>query len=201
MSFICLVIEKKEISQFSARCWTADLPIFWFNTPSEYRRDPHSYEYYWTKKIQACIGFEPMSSIILVQCSTNWANRPIGSWLLCWLQINPPSGEYMTENMWKSYKCTEVEETNIEVMLAVMSTTEWVVKIRLEKIQACTGFKPMSYSEILSKLDNLQWVCFLLKHIVPISIILTDDLWLKKHTLFTHGLYLGYKQLNLFQRV
>ena len=82
-------------------------------------------------------------------------------------------------------------------MLAVMSTTEWVVKIRLEKIQACT----MSYSEILSKLDNLQWVCFLLKHIVPISIILTDDLWLKKHTLFTHGLYLGYKQLNLFQRV
>ena len=49
MSFICLVIEKKEISQFSARFLTADIPILWLNTPLEYRRDPHSYEYYWTK--------------------------------------------------------------------------------------------------------------------------------------------------------
>ena len=32
------------------------------------------------KKIQACMGFEPMTSAIPVQCSTNWANKPTGSW-------------------------------------------------------------------------------------------------------------------------
>ena len=32
------------------------------------------------KKIQACTGFEPMTSAILVQRSTNWANKPTGSW-------------------------------------------------------------------------------------------------------------------------
>ena len=28
------------------------------------------------KKIQACTGFEPMTSAIPVQRSTNWANKP-----------------------------------------------------------------------------------------------------------------------------
>ena len=34
---------------------------------------------------------------------------------------------------WKSYVCTAVEETNIESIIAVMSTTELVVEIRPEK--------------------------------------------------------------------
>ena len=34
----------------------------------------------WKKKIQACMGFEPMTSAIPVQHSTNWANKPTGSW-------------------------------------------------------------------------------------------------------------------------
>ena len=29
--------------------------------------------------------YEPMTSAILVQRSTNWANMPIGSWSLCWI--------------------------------------------------------------------------------------------------------------------
>ena len=41
----------------------------------------------WKKEIQACTGLEPMTSPILVQCSTNWANKPTGSWSLCWFQI------------------------------------------------------------------------------------------------------------------
>ena len=45
------------------------------------------------KKIQVGTGFEPMTSAIPVQCSTNWANKPTGSWLLCWFRINPWSGE------------------------------------------------------------------------------------------------------------
>ena len=38
------------------------------------------------KKIQACTGFEPLTSVILVQCSTNWANNPTGcrSELVCY---------------------------------------------------------------------------------------------------------------------
>ena len=45
------------------------------------------------KKIQACTEFEPMTSVIPVQCSTNWVNKPTGSRLLCWFQINPWSDE------------------------------------------------------------------------------------------------------------
>ena len=41
--------------------------------------------------------------------------------------------------------CTAVEETNIEAILAVMNTTELVVKIRSEKIQVRTGFQPMTF--------------------------------------------------------
>ena len=47
--------------------------------------DPRSYEHYWTsswnktwKKIQARTGFEPMTSAIPMQRSTNWANKPTG---------------------------------------------------------------------------------------------------------------------------
>ena len=36
------------------------------------------------KKIQACMGFESMTSAIPVQCSTSWTNKPTGSWSLCW---------------------------------------------------------------------------------------------------------------------
>ena len=39
----------------------------------------------------------------------------------------------MAVNMWKSYVCTAVEETNIESILAVMNTTELVVEVRPEK--------------------------------------------------------------------
>ena len=48
----------------------------------------------------------------------------------------------MTINMWKSYMCAAVEETNTEGIFAVMNTTELVVELRSEKIQARTGFEP-----------------------------------------------------------
>ena len=35
------------------------------------------------KKIQAWTGFEPMTSAIPVQCSTNWTTKPTDSWPLC----------------------------------------------------------------------------------------------------------------------
>ena len=35
------------------------------------------------KKIQAWTGFEPMTSAMPVQCSTNWAIKPTGGWSYC----------------------------------------------------------------------------------------------------------------------
>ena len=59
----------------------------WLNTKDMYESDPRSDVHYlgssenkaW-KKFQACTGFEPMTSAIPVQRSTNWANKPTGSW-------------------------------------------------------------------------------------------------------------------------
>ena len=40
-------------------------------------------------KIQACTGFEPLTSALPVQRSTNCANKPTGSRSLSWIVINP----------------------------------------------------------------------------------------------------------------
>ena len=39
------------------------------------------------EKIQAHTGFEPVTSAIPVQRSTNWANKPAGNCSICWVQI------------------------------------------------------------------------------------------------------------------
>ena len=41
------------------------------------------------KKIQACTGFETLTSAIPVQQSTNWANKPTGRRALNWIVLNP----------------------------------------------------------------------------------------------------------------
>ena len=63
--------------------WTADNDV----NESDPRSNVHylgSSENKAWKKIQACTGFEPMTSAILVQHSTNWANKPIGSRSWSW---------------------------------------------------------------------------------------------------------------------
>ena len=52
---------------------------------NEYESDLHSCEQYCAAvKSKACSGFEPMIFVIPVQYSTNWANKPTGSWSFCW---------------------------------------------------------------------------------------------------------------------
>ena len=51
------------------------------------------------KKFQARTGFEPMTSAIPVQRSTNWANKPTGSWSMNWVQINIQVNEEL--DVWK----------------------------------------------------------------------------------------------------
>ena len=47
-------------------------------------------------------------------------------------------------NVWKSYIWTADKDVNIKAIFTVMITTWAVVKMGPEKIQACTGFKPMT---------------------------------------------------------
>ena len=75
------------------------------------------------KKIQAWTGFEPMISVIPVQCSTNWAIKPTGSWSLCEFFIYPlrrwDESEYLKVHTfelrkkewiseWSSQLCTQL---------------------------------------------------------------------------------------------
>ena len=54
------------------------------------------------KKPQACTGFEPLTSAIPVQRSTNSANKPTGSRSLNWFLINPWKDDDEVMNIWKS---------------------------------------------------------------------------------------------------
>ena len=54
------------------------------------------------KKNQACTGFEPLTSAIPVQRSTNSANKPTGSRSLNWFLINPWKDDDEVMNIWKS---------------------------------------------------------------------------------------------------
>ena len=58
------------------------------------------------KKIQAWTGFEPMTSAIALQCSTNWAVKPTGSWLHCEFVIS-------YENVRKSRFFLEYDSSNL----------------------------------------------------------------------------------------
>ena len=55
------------------------------------------------KKSQACTGFEPLTSVIPVQGSTNEANKPTGSRSLNWFVINPWKDDDEVLKIWKSY--------------------------------------------------------------------------------------------------
>ena len=54
------------------------------------------------KKIQACTGFEPMTSAMPVQCSSNWVIKPTGSWSYQFV-IYPWRMNKMNVNIWNIY--------------------------------------------------------------------------------------------------
>ena len=57
------------------------------------------------KKNQACTGFEPLTSAIPVQRSTNSANKPTGSRSFNWF-VYPWKDDDEGMNIWKSYMGT-----------------------------------------------------------------------------------------------
>ena len=74
------------------------------------------------KKIQAWTGFEPMTSAIPVQCSTNWAIKPTGSWSLCEFVIYPlrrwDESEYMKIHTFELRNKEWISELIIAVIFA-----------------------------------------------------------------------------------
>ena len=77
------------------------------------------------EKNQTCMGVKPRTSAISVQCSTNWANKPTGSWSFCWFVINLWGDEWMAVNIWKSL----INESESDLC----SNEHCIVKIKPEK--------------------------------------------------------------------
>ena len=59
-----------------------------------------------------------------------------------------------TVNIRKSYIWIADKDVNMKAIFAVMNTTLAVVKIRLEKIQACTGYEPMTSTFLMQCSTN-----------------------------------------------
>ena len=89
---ICLTSSSFSVwGSFFLFSW----PYTWFNSDTVRRNDNHD----------LCDT---------VQRSTNWANKPTGSWLLSWFQIKPWSDELMAVNIWISYMWTAEKEMNMD---------------------------------------------------------------------------------------
>ena len=57
------------------------------------------------------------------------------------IHITNKSAFKLTVSIWKSFMWTADKDVYMKVIFAVMNTARAVVKIRPEKIQACTGFE------------------------------------------------------------
>ena len=62
------------------------------------------------EKIQACTGFEPLTSAIPVQYFIDWGNKPTGSRSLNWFVLNWRKDDDEVKNIWTSYTRTMKEE-------------------------------------------------------------------------------------------
>ena len=71
------------------------------------------------KKIQACMGFEPLTSALMLQPSTNWATKPTGSRSLNRFAINPWKDDDEVMNVWQSYMGTAMISFHIILHPAV----------------------------------------------------------------------------------
>ena len=93
---------------------------------NKYRIDPHSYEHYWTSSWnKAWKKFRPIQDLnpwpLWYWCSALPTELTSQLELVIMLDTNKPLKWWiMAVNIWKSYVCTAVEETNIESILATL---------------------------------------------------------------------------------
>ena len=88
---------------------------------NEYVNDHRNYEHYW-KTNQTCTRFKPTTSAIPVQCSTNWTNKPTGSWAFCWFVINP-----RVMNMWEWIYENHIFELRLKEWICEWSSQLWTL--------------------------------------------------------------------------
>ena len=90
------------------------------------------------------MGFEPMTSAIPVQCSTNWAIKPTGSWSFSEFYIYPlrwwDDSEYMKIHTFELQKKEWLSEWSSQLYMQLKQLRKESPK----KIQAWIGFEPMT---------------------------------------------------------
>ena len=161
--------------------WKSHVHCGWRN---EYRIDLCSKEHYWTsswnkawKKNQAHTGFEPMTSVIPLQHSTNWANNPTGSWSLCWIQINLWGGEIMAVNVNVNYHmCAQPLFAHIWFSYVY---SHYSTPIFLDKIFAATQTNRYKANKP-HHTWNLAWQRICWRHPQPkkTEILMKEKLWI-----------------------
>ena len=123
------------------------------------------------EKIQACTGFEPLTSAIPVQRSTNWANKPTGSRSLNWFVINPWKDDDEVMNIWKSYMRTVGWRIIWKKISTVIDATFAVAKRKPGKIQALTDFHIFIQFCLLLCFKGNIWAKFITGFIQKITTI------------------------------
>ena len=76
-----------------------------------------------------------MTFAIPVQSSTNWANKQTGSWSLCWIQINLPSGEKWPLNQLNLGTARDLFEGYDGTEKDSLMQTEIVLREKLETLK------------------------------------------------------------------
>ena len=114
------------------------------------------------KTIEACAGFEPLTSTIPVQRSTNYAKKPTVSRLLIWFVIDPWKDDDEVLNMWKSYMCQRM-------IIAVIYATFAVAGLyKIQTLDLCNTNKLVSligralhrYAEVKGLNPVQAWIFF-----------------------------------------
>ena len=105
-----------------------------------------------------------MTSAIPVQRSTNWAIKPTGSWSICWVQMNHPSGEKWAARISyiRFFTAVQIYEFHIPKIVNIIS-------IIILIIEHSTNFKNDTFS---IDLDGFKWQC--IQHLQNCQINKTD---------------------------
>ena len=127
-----------------------------------------------------------MTSAIPVQRSTNWAIKPTGSWLICWVQINHPSGEKWAARISyiRFFTAVQIYEFHISKIVNIIS-------IIIPIIKHSTNVKNDTFS---IDLDGFKWQC--IQHLQNCQINKTKQTCLKVELLTPLRLYISMDILH-----
>ena len=115
------------------------------------------------KKIQACTGFEPLTSAIPVPRATNWTNKPTGSRSLSWLVIKTWKDNDEVMNIWKSYMGTAGWIIIWKRIIAFIDATLQLRKETWKKIFDLLSYNSyfiMYYYHYVAVVERFNYVCW-----------------------------------------